>query len=229
MFPWQDVAVARPVRHRGQGYATENGLRSGFLSGRQQAAGYTRHVEHADPPITELLQAWHAGDASARPRVADALYVELRRMARIRLASLGSAGGFDPTELVNEAFLRLCQRDVDWRNRAHFYALAGLHMRNVLVDTARERAADKRGAGAAHVTLRAGENEPAAGDADLLQVDEAITRLAAEDERCARIIELTYFAGLGRDEIAFVEGISVPTVDRVLRYGRARLKSLLQD
>src|SRR5690606_14560978 len=99
----------------------------------------------SDGSITELLNAWRGGDAAAHPRLADALYAELRRMALRRLA--GSGGGLDPTELVHEAFLRLCQGD-DWQNRAHFYALAALHMRNVLVDDARERLAAKRGGGA---------------------------------------------------------------------------------
>jgi RNA polymerase sigma factor (TIGR02999 family) len=182
----------------------------------------------ADSPaaITELLQAWRDGDAAARPRLADVLYAELRRMARRRLGTFG--GGIDPTELVNEAYLRLCENDVDWRNRAHFYALAALHMRNVLVDGARERQSAKRGGRAALVTLGAGEGQPVESGVDLLQVDEALTALAAEDERTARVLEWTYFSGMDRNEIAFVEGISVPTVDRCLRYGRARLKTMLQ-
>lgn len=175
--------------------------------------------------ITELLQAWRDGDAGARPQLADALYTELRGMARRRLAAIG--GSLDPTELVHEAYVRLCQNDVDWRNRAHFYALAALHMRNVLVDGARERLAAKRGGDVALVTLRAGEGERVESNADLLQVDEALTALAAEDARTARVLEMTYFSGMDRGEIAFVEAISVPTVDRCLRYGRARLKTML--
>lgn len=181
-----------------------------------------------DAAITELLNAWRSGDAAAQPRLADALYSELRTMALRRLAGSGQ-GGIDPTELVHEAYLRLCEGAGDWRNRAHFYALAALHMRNVLVDDARERATAKRGGGAALVTLRAGEREPADAQADLLRVDEALRTLALEDARTARLLEMTYFGGMDRNEIALVEAVSVPTVDRGLRYGRARLKTLLEE
>lgn len=172
-------------------------------------------------PITALLQAWRAGDAAALPQLTDLVYAHLRTLARQRLRG-AEAATLNPTALVHESFLRLCNTDVDWRDRAHFFALAALHMRNVLVDHVRAQQADKRGAGAVHVTLDAVGAIPEAPE--LLALDAALRRLEGEDERTGKIIELTYFAGLNRDEIAHVLAVSVPTVDRGLRFGRAWLK-----
>lgn len=176
-------------------------------------------------PITELLRAWRGGDSAVLPRLAELVYADLRRMAwrRVREADTPT---LNPTALVHEAFLRLCEGDTDWRDRAHFFALAAMHMRNVLVDHARAQQAEKRGGGAVHVTLTgtAAHDAPPEGTADLLVLDEALRRLESEDTRTGRIIELTYFGGLNRDEVALVLEVSVPTVDRGLRFGRAWLK-----
>ena len=174
-------------------------------------------------PITELLRAWRAGQTAVLPQLTDLVYAELRRMAFRRLRA-ADADTLNPTALVHEAFLRLCESDIDWRDRAHFFALAALHMRNVLVDHARAQQAEKRGGGALHVTLTGGIDTPAEGTADLLAVDQALQRLEAEDARTGRVIELTYFGGLSRDEVAHVLDVSVPTVDRSLRFGRAWLR-----
>lgn len=174
------------------------------------------------PPITELLHAWRAGDAAVLPQLTELVYADLRRIAASRLRG-GHAATLNPTALVHEAFLRLCDASTDWRDRAHFFALAALHMRNVLIDHARMRGAEKRGGGQLQVTL-ADAAEQAAPSADLLVLDDALRRLEGEDARIGKIIELTYFGGLGREEIAHVLAVSVPTVDRGLRFGRAWLK-----
>ena len=178
-------------------------------------------------PVTELLRAWRAGDHGALPQLTEAVYAELRRMAWRRLRAEHAAMTLDPTALVSEAFVRLCENDSDWNNRAHFFALAALHMRNVLVDHARQRHADKRGGGALHITLSGADSTPAESVTNLVELDQALKTLEAEDARTGKVIEMTYFGGMNRDEIALVLEISVPTVDRCLRYGRARLKQVL--
>lgn len=172
-------------------------------------------------PITALLHAWRDGDAGALSQLTELVYAHLRTLARQRLRG-AEPSTLDPTALVHESFLRLCNAEVDWRDRAHFFALAALHMRNALIDHARARQADKRGGGALHVTLA--PDAATAATPELLALDEALRRLESEDARTGKIIELTYFGGLNRDEIAHVLAVSVPTVDRGLRFGRAWLK-----
>lgn len=175
-------------------------------------------------PVTELLHAWRGGDDAALPQLTQLVYAQLHAMADRRLFGANAAATLNPTALVHEAFLRLCAADIDWHDRAHFFALAALHMRNVLVDHARGVQAQKRGGTAIRVTLtgeRASTHEP---DAELLALNEALQHLECEDARTGKIIELTYFGGLDRNEIAHVLDVSVPTVDRGLRFGRAWLR-----
>lgn len=178
--------------------------------------------------ITVLLQAWSDGDPLAGEQLGALVYQELRAMARNRLAGERSDHTLQPTALVNEAYLRLVQGGVSMNDRIHFFATAALHMRSILVDHARARLAEKRGGDQLRVTL--GEDLPApefGQDADLLTLDSALSALHEADERTARVIELTYFGGLQRDEVALALGVSVPTVDRALRFGRAWLKQAL--
>lgn len=178
--------------------------------------------------ITVWLKAWREGDRAATDRFSDVVYEQLRDMARRRLSTERDAHTLQPTALVHEAYLRMIEGEVDWRDRAHFFATAALHMRSILVDHARSRLADKRGGGALRVTLdeSAGQTEPDA-EADFLALDASLRRLESEDPRTAQAIELTYFGGLKREEIAHLLDVSVPTVDRVLRFGRAWLKQSL--
>lgn len=175
------------------------------------------------PPITELLHAWRQGDEGGLSRLTEIVYAQLRQMASHRLRS-ADLPTLTPTALVHEAFLRLCDTDIDWRDRAHFYALAALHMRNVLVDYARAQQAEKRGGQLVQVTLTGQSEAVSENSVDMLQLDQALKRLENEDARTGKIIELTYFGGLNRDEIAHVLEVSVPTIDRGLRFGRAWLR-----
>lgn len=187
-------------------------------------------MPNAEPPITQLLHAWRAGDAAVLPQLTELVYAQLRQMASRRLRDANTPT-LTPTALVHEAFLRIQDSTIDWRDRAHFFALAALHMRNVLVDYARAQAAEKRGGHLLQVTLTGAIAQDAPGpgqDADVLQLDEALRRLESEDARTGRIIELTYFGGLNREEVAHVLEISVPTVDRGLRFGRAWLRRELE-
>lgn len=184
---------------------------------------YTSDMPMPQSPITELLHAWRSGQAAALPRLTELVYADLQHMARQRLRGAG-AQTLNPTALVHEAFLRLCQNDIEWQDRAHFFALAALHMRNVLVDHARAQQAQKRGGNVVQVTLTGNDNAASADNADLLVLDQLLRRLESEDARTGKIIELTYFGGMQREEVAHVLELSVPTIDRCLRFGRAWLK-----
>lgn len=176
--------------------------------------------------MTLLLHAWKGGDAGAFARLAQALQGEFDRMAASRLRGWDSAT-LARGDLVNEAMLRLLQSPYEWRDRAHFFATVSLHMRSVLREHAQARLADKRGGARVQVTLSSAELGEESMAADLLTLDALLDQLAAVDPRCARVIELTYFTGLERGDIAELLAISVPTVDRELRFGRVWLTQRL--
>lgn len=183
----------------------------------------------ADADLTGMLQAWRGGDRAALDRLLPEVYDLLRRMAAGRVAGAGPAASLEPTALVHEALLRMLGGSPDLQNRAHFLAVAALQMRAVLVDHARARLAAKRGGGALMLTLGAAERQPA-GDGveiDLLALDQALAQLAEQDPRTARTVEMSYFAGMSRDEIAEVLQVSEATVDRDLRFARAFLNRQL--
>ena len=178
--------------------------------------------------ITQLLHRWQDGDLQARESLFEALYTDLVLVARNRLADQ-NGGTLQPAALVNESLLRLLGAEVDYKDRAHFIAVAALKMRSVLVDHLRARSADKRGGNLVQLTLsHAGE---LAGDEeqvhDVMALHQALSRLAELEPRAASMIELTYFGGMSRDEIAVVLGVSAPTVDRDLRFARAWLNRQL--
>jgi RNA polymerase sigma factor (TIGR02999 family) len=173
--------------------------------------------------IVRLLQAWRAGDEDAYARLVPLVYGELRRLARGHLRREQAGHSLQPTALVHEAYLRLVNAHVDWRDRTHFLSVASRVMRRILVEHARARQTDKRGGKALHVTLT--EPIPAhARPVDILALDEALERLRAFDERQARVVELSYFGGLTHPEIGELVGISEASVDRDLRHARAWLR-----
>lgn len=173
--------------------------------------------------VTALLSSWRAGDEAARDRLIPLLYGELHRLAERSLRGERRDHTLQPTALVNEAYLRLVGAEVPWEDRAHFLAVAARVMRRILVDHARARGREKRGAGRAQVTLDEAVAPTPEPDVDILALDEALDRLASHDERKARAIELHYFAGLRYDEVARVLEISAATVDRDLRLAKAWL------
>jgi RNA polymerase sigma factor (TIGR02999 family) len=174
------------------------------------------------PDLGETLAAWRAGKAEAEAVLNREVYALLKRMAGARLAQGGPAT-LEATGLVHEAVARLLGGGSDWTSRDHFFALAAMQMRAVLVDGARRRMADKRGGGMACVTL-GGAADAAVADDGLLELHEALLRLAERDARAARVVELTYFGGMRAHEIAPVLGISDATVERDLAFGRTWLK-----
>lgn len=175
--------------------------------------------------VTRLLDDLSDGKADAFDALLPVVYGELRRQAGRYLRRERSNHTLQPTALVNEAFLRLVeQRDVRWKNRAHFFGIAAQAMRRVLVDHARANGRLKRGGPQARVTLDEATMGAEGRSVDLLAMDEALERLAALDARQARIVELRYFAGLSIEETAEVIGISPATVKREWSMARAWLR-----
>jgi RNA polymerase sigma factor (TIGR02999 family) len=176
--------------------------------------------------VTRLLHAWSGGDGAAGERLTELVYAQVRAIAGKHLRQFGQRLTLQPTELAHELFLRLIDADMAWQDRRHFYGVVGVAMRRILVDAARARGSDKRGGGQVHVTLSAAENA-AEDDADAVALEEALDALRELDARKCEIVELNYLLGLKREEIAEVVGVSVPTVDRELRFARAWLKQKL--
>src|SRR5689334_19812673 len=171
--------------------------------------------------VTRLLDAAAAGDPHAAGRLLPLVYDELRRLAAQRLARERPGQTLQPTALVHEAYLRLVGADADrmWGSRAHFLAAAAEAMRRILVETARRKARKKRGGGLRRIDL---PDPPAPDpDEDLLALNEALNRLAQEDPVAAKVVELHQFAGLGHDETATAQGITIYLARRKWTYARA--------
>ena len=167
-----------------------------------------------DTDVTRLLLAWSDGREAAEAPLIDAVYDELRRLARAYLVKERRDHSLPATALVHEAYLKLIdQRRVRWQNRAHFYAVAAQVMRRLLVDHARARGAAKRGV---QITIPLDGVDVAAGgrSADLIALDTALHKLATLDPRQARLVELRYFGGLTIDEAAAVIDVAAITVKR---------------
>ncbi len=184
------------------------------------------NADSTDRALTVLLRAWQAGDQASLAKLMRQIVGDLQRMAasRLRGAETPSLASHD---LVQEALLKVMQSPPEWQNRAHFFATMSLAMRSVLVDHARARQADKRGGQWQQVTYTLSAVGEESIVADLLTLDQLLTQLAALDGRAAEVLQMTYFAGMERAEIATVLGVSVPTVDRELRFARAWLSEQL--
>jgi RNA polymerase sigma-70 factor, ECF subfamily len=173
---------------------------------------------------TALLIAWGAGDGKAREQMLPLVYDELRRLAAGYLRRERPGHTLQPTALVHEAYVRLIdQRQVDWSNRAQFIGLAAVMMRRILVNHARDRVADKRGAGAEHVPLTVAGDPVGAPEVDLLDLHDALDRLADLDPRKGQVVELKFFGGLTIEEIAETVQVSRATVEREWKFARAWL------
>jgi len=184
------------------------------------------HHEDEATEVTQLLVAWSDGRRDALDRLVPLLYEDLRRLAAGYMRHESPGHSLQPTALVHEAYVRLIdQRQVHWRNRAHFFGVAAGMMRRILVDHARSRRADKRGGAWDRVTLV--EDQVAGGgqEIDLLALHESLERLAAFDPRQERIVELRYFGGLTIEEAAEVVGISEATVVRDWTIAKAWLRA----
>jgi RNA polymerase sigma factor (TIGR02999 family) len=179
--------------------------------------------------IDGLLADWGQGNEEAREALIPVVYNELRRQARRHLRGERPDHTLESAALVNEAYLRLVRQDSpQWQNRAHFFGVAAQLMRHILVDHARRRLANKRGAGAPLLSLDP-ELAPAQGPGiDLVALDDALGKLATLDSQQARLIELRFFGGLSIEEAAVVLGISPATVKREWATARAWLRRELE-
>jgi RNA polymerase sigma factor (TIGR02999 family) len=179
--------------------------------------------------MTELLSSMRAGDHSAFDALLRVVYEELRRMARGHLRRERGGHTLSPTALVHEAYLRLAAHHAQrWENRAHFFGAASNAMRRILVDYARGRAAKKRQAERVGVTdLDTLGQENSVSIDGLLQIDDALGRLAQVHERLARVVECRYFGGLSIPETAEALGVSHTTVSEDWRFARAWLQRAL--
>jgi len=174
--------------------------------------------------LTGLLVAARGGDRGALDRVVSMAYDELRQLAHRRLAREGSDHTLETGALVNEAYLKLAGLErIQWRDRLHFFGIAGGIMRRVLVDYAVRRRAGKRGGGWRRLELDRVQIAVDGRDEDLQALDEALDRLAALDERQARVVECRFFAGLSIEETAAALGVSTATVKRDWTTARAWL------
>ena len=179
--------------------------------------------------ITQLLLAWSDGDQEALPRLTPLVYAELRRLARRYMGRESPGHTLQTTALVHEAWLKLIdQRRVRWQNRAHFFGIAAQIMRRILMNYARDRQRMKRGGGAIQVSFSETDVVSVTKVSELLALDEALDRLAAIDERKAKVVEFRYFGGLSVEETAEVLDVSSITVTRDWNMAKAWLAREIQ-
>jgi RNA polymerase sigma factor (TIGR02999 family) len=178
--------------------------------------------------VTHILSAIQQGDSLAAAQLLPLVYDELRKLAAQRLAQEKPGQTLQATALVHEAYLRLIGSDPDypWDNRRHFFAAAAEAMRRILIENARHKKRQKHGGGLQRVDL---VDPPAqSADEELLALDEALGRLAAEDAVAARVVELRHFTGLGHKQIASVLGITLNQTRQKWTYARAWLRAALR-
>lgn len=175
--------------------------------------------------ITLILEELSGGDASALDRLIPLVYPELRRLADSFLRRERDNHTLQPTALVHEAYVRLIEQDhPDFRNRAHFLGVAGHLMRQILIDYARARNADKRGGGVANYSLDEIYDTPVERPVTLIAVDDALQALERKDARKAKLIEMRFFAGMTHEETAEVVDSTVDKVRADLRLAQAWLQ-----
>ena len=186
-----------------------------------------------EPPITRLLQLAAAGDRSALDQIYAALYPELKRVARSRLRQQGRGDSMGTTTLLHESFIRLVNaRDLRLEDRRHFFAYAARTMRNIIIDSAREHLAERRGGGAVHETLggdAALQVADTSGSEELVRVSEALLELEKVDPELAELVDMRYFGGYTETEIAELQGVTERTVRRRWDKARAWLYLALND
>jgi RNA polymerase sigma factor (TIGR02999 family) len=201
----------------------ESGSRKGyFFEGKIPEK--ERMKKNVPANVTRLLLRWSDGEEAALGELMPVVYDELRRMAIGHLRRERQNHTLQATALVNEVYLELIdQRQVNWRNRAHFFGAAAELMRRILVDHARAHNAAKRGGSAYKVSIGQAANVAAGKDLEVLALDEALTELAALDPQLCRLVELRYFGGLSIEETAEVIGLSPATIKRHWSSARAWL------
>jgi RNA polymerase sigma factor (TIGR02999 family) len=181
--------------------------------------------------VTNILSAIEAGDPHAAADLLPLVYDELRKLAATRLAAEKPGQTLQPTALVHEAYLRLVgnSQPKGWDGRGHFFAAAAEAMRRILIENVRRKTRKKRGGERARVDLDAAAPAGPSLDDDLLDLDDALTRLTAADPMAAELVKLRYFAGLSLPQAAEAMGIGARSADRLWAYARAWLRDALSD
>ena len=180
--------------------------------------------------ITQLLIKWRNGDQTALDELASQVYSELQRLAKYYLRQERPGHTLQPTDLVHEAYLRLVdEKEIDWQNRAHFFGIAAVRMRHILVEHARSRQAAKRGGGEYRLSLSKADRLAEKHDVNLLALNDALQRLQTLDPQKVRIVELRYFGGLTIEETAEALQISTATVKRDWSMARAWLRTEISN
>jgi RNA polymerase sigma factor (TIGR02999 family) len=186
-------------------------------------------VETRTEGITRLLRAAAGGDAHARDALLPLVYEDLKELAHARLARQGQRRALETTELVHEAWLRLApSADMDWQGRRHFFGVAARAMRNVMVEEARRRLAQKRDGRASDEGLEEVALPTTLPPEDVLAVAEAVDRFQLEHPVAAEVVTQRFFGGLSMPEVAEVLGLSLATAEREWRFARAWLKQVLE-
>lgn len=180
--------------------------------------------------VTQLLAAWGRGDRSAFDQLFPLVHAELRRIAQRQMRQERPGHTLQATALVNEAYLKLAgDQGLEWRDRAHFFAVCAQVMRHILIDHARSRGREKRGGGAIQVSLNDALIVADDHATDILDLDEALSALERLDPQKARVVELRYFAGLTVEETAEVLNSSPRTVRREWRRAKAWLFRMMRE
>ncbi|QQS41374.1 MAG: sigma-70 family RNA polymerase sigma factor [Acidobacteriota bacterium] len=181
-------------------------------------------IEGRADQITLLLSRWSGGDKAAMDELMPVVYDELRRMARRHLSSREQGRTIQTTELIHEAYLKLAgKKEKDWQNREHFFGVAAQAMRHIMVDYARSKRSEKRGGHAQRITLAENLITSHQRSREIVDLDDALLRLAELDERKCRVVEMKFFGGLNFEEIARVLGVSVITVKRDWSFAKSWL------
>jgi RNA polymerase sigma factor (TIGR02999 family) len=181
-------------------------------------------MNQSSEQVTQILDAIQAGDTMAGERLLPLVYSELRQLAAARMAQEAPGQTLQPTALVHEAWLRLVGgKHQNWQSRGHFFGAAAEAMRRILIERARRKQADKRGARAVHLDLDQVDVAATADDDTLLAINDALEKLAREDAPCAELVKLRFFVGLDYNDAAKALGISERTAKRYWTFARAWL------
>ena len=181
-----------------------------------------------DEEITQILLNFNSADSSSQEKLSAAILEELYKLADRHMKNESPSHTLQATALVNEAYLRLINTDVNWKNRAHFFAVAAKQMRRILIDHARKKLAAKRGGEFQRITFDESLVINQQNNSQLVEIDQTLERLQEFDARAARFFELRLFGGLSNKEIAEVESVSLSSVERELRVAKAWLLNELK-
>jgi RNA polymerase sigma factor (TIGR02999 family) len=187
--------------------------------------GQTSDSPQPGQDVTQLLRAWGEGDTQALEQLTPLVYRELHRRAHWHMARENAGHTLQATALVNEIYIRMVDlRGVSWRDRAHFFAVSSRLIRQILIDAARSKHAQKRGGQSPHVAIDESLLVSEEPRADVIALDDALSSLATIDPRKSRVVELRFFGGLDIDETAEVLGVSAETVKRDWKLAKAWLR-----